>query len=104
LKVVEFCVNRFCMKLFLTNNITVVKSCQPYFSFDLPSALLERRATNLILNTKHRVCVIVCLLNLRSLFIVCIFSIVYAFLWTNKDVYEATRANVQRSLSGHTVD
>ena len=32
------------MKLFSTNNIDTVKSCQLQFSFDLPSILIEKRA------------------------------------------------------------
>jgi len=35
----DFVVNKFFMKLFRTNNIGVVKSCQSYFGFCLPSEL-----------------------------------------------------------------
>jgi len=35
------------MKLFKTNNIGVVKSCQLYFGFSLPSDELVKRAKNL---------------------------------------------------------
>jgi len=33
----DFIVNRFYTKLFKTNDIDVVKSCQPFFDFSLPS-------------------------------------------------------------------
>ena len=29
--------------MFKTNNIEIVKACQEYFSFDLPSVVLSRR-------------------------------------------------------------
>jgi len=32
------------MKLFRTGDINIVKSCQSYFSFNLPSVLLKKRA------------------------------------------------------------
>ena len=35
------------MKLFKTNNIDVVKSCQSYFGFSLPSEEWAKRAKNL---------------------------------------------------------
>ena len=38
----DFVVNRFFMKLFQTNNIYIIKSCQLYFSFQLPSAVLSK--------------------------------------------------------------
>jgi len=31
------------MKLFRTNNMDIIKSCQSYFSFQLPSAVLRKR-------------------------------------------------------------
>jgi len=34
------------MKLFSTNNIDTVKSCQLQFPFDLPSIVIEKRAIN----------------------------------------------------------
>jgi len=39
----DFVINRFFMKMFKTNNIDIVKVCQKYFSFDLPSVVLSRR-------------------------------------------------------------
>jgi len=39
----DFAINRFFMKLFKTNNIDVVKCCQHYFGFDLPSAIWLKR-------------------------------------------------------------
>ena len=41
---VDFAVNRFFMKLFRTGDINIVKSRQSYFSFNLPSVLLMKRA------------------------------------------------------------
>jgi len=35
--------NRFLMKLFKTSDIKVVKDCQIFFNFELPSALLVKR-------------------------------------------------------------
>jgi len=32
------------MKLFKTNDINIVKTCQSLFSFDLPSVVIEKRA------------------------------------------------------------
>jgi len=32
------------MKLFRTSDISIVKSCQSYFSFNLPSVLFKNRA------------------------------------------------------------
>jgi len=43
LNVLDFVVNRFIMKLFRTNNIGMVKECQSYFSFQLPSEMLKQR-------------------------------------------------------------
>ena len=31
------------MKLFQTNNIEIVRACQEFFGFELPSALLPKR-------------------------------------------------------------
>jgi len=43
LNVLDFVVNRFFMKLFRTNNIGMVKECQSYFSFQLPTEMLQQR-------------------------------------------------------------
>ena len=43
LNVLDFVVNRFSMKLFRTNNIGMVKECQSYFSFQLPTEMLKQR-------------------------------------------------------------
>ena len=42
----DFVVNRFFMKLFKTNNIDVVKTCQQYFSFEMPSTLWKKNAAH----------------------------------------------------------
>ena len=41
--VCDFVVNRLFMKLFKTSNIDVVKCCQDYFGFDLPSMSWSKR-------------------------------------------------------------
>ena len=43
LQSLDFVINRFFMKLFATSNIEIVKCCQEYFGFSLPSALLAKR-------------------------------------------------------------
>jgi len=48
----DFAVNRFFTKLFRTGDINIVKSCQSYFSFNLPSVLLMKRAEKF--DIKHR--------------------------------------------------
>jgi len=40
----DFVVNRFFMKLFLTSDISVITYCREMFQFDLPSAILKKRA------------------------------------------------------------
>ena len=40
----DFVINRFFMKLFKTNNIDVVKTCQQYFNFVMPSTLWTKRS------------------------------------------------------------
>jgi len=40
---IDFFINRFCMKLFKTNNIEIVKCCQQEFCFSLPSITLAHR-------------------------------------------------------------
>jgi len=39
----DFVINRFFMKLFLTTNINTVKDCQEYFCASLPRCLTEKR-------------------------------------------------------------
>ena len=39
----DFVINRFFMKLFNTNNIEIIKACQEFFSFELPSEQLAKR-------------------------------------------------------------
>jgi len=48
----DFVVNRFCIKLFKTDNKEVIKACQEYFCFRLPSYLIEtkRKKFNSIYN------------------------------------------------------
>jgi len=42
----DFAVNRLFMKLFKTNNIDVVKTCQQYFNFEMPSTLWRKRSAS----------------------------------------------------------
>jgi len=46
----DFVVNRFFMKLFKTTDINVVETCQQYFSFRLPSGILQKRTTKFLDN------------------------------------------------------
>ena len=39
----DFVINRFCMKLFRTNNMDIIKNCQSYFDLKLPSEILAKR-------------------------------------------------------------
>ena len=48
----DFVINRFCMKLFTTKNIEIVKYCQEYFGFALPSALWAKRVSRFELSFK----------------------------------------------------
>ena len=41
------------MKLFRTGDISIVKSCQSYFSFNLPSVLLKKRAEKFDIKYKN---------------------------------------------------
>jgi len=40
----DFTFNRFCMKLFKTGSIDIVKDCQNYFAIDLPSCVFKKEA------------------------------------------------------------
>ena len=40
----DFVVNRFFMKSFRTSDISVIAYCREMFQFDLPSAILKKRA------------------------------------------------------------
>ena len=42
----DFVINRFFMKLFKTNNIDVVKTCQKFFNFVMPSTLWTKRSAS----------------------------------------------------------
>ena len=49
----DFAVNRFSMKLFRTGDINIVKSCQSYLSFNLPSVLLKKLAEKFDIKYKN---------------------------------------------------
>jgi len=44
----DFVLNRFFMKLFKTNNIDVVKTCQQYFNFEIPGTLWRKRSASFL--------------------------------------------------------
>jgi len=50
---IDFVFNRFLMKLFQTNNVTIVNFCREMFDIDLPSVTLSHRKEKFIqrLNT-----------------------------------------------------
>jgi len=43
----DFVVNRFFMKMFKTNNVEIVRTCQEHFRFRLPSDLVASRSKKL---------------------------------------------------------
>lgn len=49
----DFAVNRFLMKLFKTNNITIIDECRLFFDVSLPSSLIVTRTNRFILKLKH---------------------------------------------------
>jgi len=48
LRLLHFAVNRVIMKLFKTGNIEIVRECQAFFGFKLPSVLLNMRSDKFI--------------------------------------------------------
>ena len=52
----DFVVNQFFMKLFLTSDITIVSECQQMFNFKLPSEQLAQRKDNFISRLDSTVC------------------------------------------------
>ena len=51
----DFVVNQFFMKLFCTNDISIVHECQQMFHFKRPSEQLARRRDN-FMNSLHVLC------------------------------------------------
>ena len=49
----DFVLNRFFMKLFQTDNIDLVKCCQSFFCFALPSAIHDKSASKFDLRYKN---------------------------------------------------
>jgi len=45
---IDFVISRCFMKPFSTNNIEIVKSCQEFFRFDLPSVQLSKRVEKFV--------------------------------------------------------
>jgi len=41
------------MRLFQTNNMDIIKSCQSYFNFHLPSAVLSKRVAKFNMEFKN---------------------------------------------------
>jgi len=50
LRSLDFVVNRLFMKLFKTTDINVVETCQQYFLFRLPSAILQKHTSKFLDN------------------------------------------------------
>jgi len=50
----DFVINRFFMKLFKTNNIEIVKACQEFFGFQLPSVQIAKRITKFEIQFQER--------------------------------------------------
>ena len=50
----DFVVNRFFMKLFRTSNMNIVRDCQSYFAFKLPSELWSNRVK--MFDVKYATC------------------------------------------------
>jgi len=50
----DFVINRFFMKLFKTNNIEIVKACQDFFGFQLPSVQIAKRITKFEIQFQER--------------------------------------------------
>jgi len=48
----DFDINRFFMKLFNTNNMEIIKACQSYFSFKLPSVRITIRVNKFTARAK----------------------------------------------------
>ena len=44
----DFAVNCFFMKLLNTSSIEIIKACQSYFSFELPSVIILKRVPKFI--------------------------------------------------------
>jgi len=53
LQCLDFTFNRFCKKLFKSENTEVVKDCQRYFDIDLPSSGLTKRQDKFIARYKY---------------------------------------------------
>jgi len=51
----DFCVNMILMKLFVTNNSSIVDECRHFFNFELPSELLCKRTAKFLHNCTHTV-------------------------------------------------
>ena len=49
----DFAVNRFLMKLFKTNNISIIDDCRLFFNVSLPSSLIVTRTNRFILKLKQ---------------------------------------------------
>ena len=76
LQSLDFVINRFFMKLFTTKNIEIVKYCQEYFGFALPSVLWAKRVCEF---ESSFMCF--CLLCNRAILIVFVFLILLPCLF-----------------------
>jgi len=46
-------INEYCIALYNKGNIEVVRDCQAFFNFDLPSVLLRKRTDKFISNYRN---------------------------------------------------
>jgi len=55
----DFVINRFCMKLFSTSNMDIIKDCQSYLNLKLPSELLTKRYDKFFIEiVYHKQCIL----------------------------------------------
>ena len=55
----DFAIDRFSMKLFQTSYINIVRHCQPFLNFELPSVRWEKRVAKFeqkLLNSQNLLC------------------------------------------------
>ena len=87
----DFVINRFCIKLFTTKNIEIVKYCQEYFGFDLPSVFWAKCVSKFESSLK-------CFCVLCNCVAFACIRIVYSstmFVWWIKDFHKTSRNKVK---------
>jgi len=83
----DFCVSRLLMKLFCTNNLSVIEACRHYFNIALPSELLCMRAEKFLLKLNANNIVDTCYRHLFYFIYFVKLSPLFdaTSLWWNKD-------------------